>query len=73
MTGGGDVRQRKGNKKAATTTTTVIHEDVDALKKTLADAVRRESRSGVSGGRTAHQDSRLLGRNVDQQQQLNSF
>ena len=47
----GDVRQRRGNsnKKKTTTTTAVIHEDVDALKKTLADAVvRRESRSGVS-------------------------
>ena len=41
---GGDVRQRKGHKKQ-----TAIHEDVDALKRTLADAVaRRESRSGVS-------------------------
>ena len=57
MTGGGDARQRKGNKKAATMTTTVVHEDVDALKKTLADAVRRESRSGVSRDRTAHQNS----------------
>ena len=46
----GDVRQRRGNSNKKTTTTTpVIHEDVDALKKTLADAVvRRESRSGVS-------------------------
>ena len=46
MAGGDGVRQRKGNKK---NNTSVIHEDVDALKKTLADAVvRRESRSGVS-------------------------
>ena len=43
---GGDVRHRKGNNKK---NSSVIHEDVDALKKTLADAVaRRESRSGVS-------------------------